>query len=155
MDINLYNTDIALTLCPVWHNEPPLINVCVNDQVQQIVLAETQTFKFKISSPPGSITVSVELLNKKDSDTVPEKNLDKAVIIDTLSINGITNSKFIWNGEYRPEYPEPWYSEQVIRPAAVLKSHNYLGWNGVWSVQIQVPAFLWMHQLLGLGWVYN
>jgi hypothetical protein len=97
----------------------------------------------------------VELLNKIDADTVPDKGLDKAVIIESVSFFGISDPKFAWTGVYEPKYPEPWYSEQAVRPDAVLKNHNYLGWNGVWSIQIQVPAFLWMHQLLGLGWIYN
>ena len=155
MDTNLYNTDIALTLCPVWHNDPPLINVYVDDQVQHIVLKDTQTFNFKICSLSKNITVSVELLNKKDTDTIVEKNLDKAIIIDSISINGIADSRFVWAGEYRPDYPEPWFSQQQTVPPAVLKNHNYLGWNGTWVINIQVPAFLWMHQVLGLGWVYD
>ena len=151
----VYNTSIALTLTPQWHIDPPEIIVRANNQIQKMLLDHTQTFYFDFCSPPEDITISVELINKKDSDTVPEKNLDKAVIIDALSVNGISDVRFVWNGQYRPKYPEPWYSEQAIRPDAVLKNHNYLGWNGVWSIQIQVPAFLWMHQLLGLGWVYD
>ena len=100
--VTVYNISIALTLTPQWHIDPPEIIIRADDQTQQILLDHTQTFKFKICSPPRSITVSVELLNKKDTDTVVEKNLDKAVIIDSVSINGITDSRFVWNGEYRP-----------------------------------------------------
>lgn len=151
----VYNTSIALTLTPRWHIDPPEIIVRANDQSQRLLLTHTETFQFEFYSGPDDIVISVELLNKHDSDTVPEKNLDKAVIVDALLINGVDDERFVWAGEYRPRYPEPWYSEQAEPPSAVLKNHNYLGWNGVWSVRIQIPAFLWIHQLLGLGWVYD
>jgi hypothetical protein len=155
MDTNLYNTEISLTLRPIWHNEPPELEITIDNQTQQIKLTDTQIFNFQTHSLPRNIVVSIKLINKKDSDVVPDKNLDKAVIIDMLTVNGISDSRFVWAGEYRPDYPEPWYSQQQDKPPALLKNHNYLGWNGVWAVSIQVPAFLWMHQLLGLGWIYD
>jgi hypothetical protein len=151
----MYNTTIALILSPVWHNNPPLVEVCIDDTVQQVELTETKTFNYQILSHPKDLVVSVTLLNKKDSDTIPERNLDKAVIVDSLTVNGITDSRFVWAGEYRPDYPEPWFSQQQTVPPAVLKNHNYLSWNGSWLINIQVPAFLWMHRVLGLGWVYD
>jgi len=151
----MYNTTIALTLKPVWHSEPPLVKVCIDSMVQQIALTETQTFDYHVLCHQKNLVIAVTLLNKKDSDSVVEKNLDKAVIIESLTVNGITDSVFVWSGNYCPDYPEPWYSQQINKPLAVLDNQNYLGWNGVWSIQIQVPAFLWMHQLLGLGWVYD
>lgn len=151
----VYNTSIALTLTPQWHIDPPEIIIRVNDQNQQLLLKQTETFQFEFYSAPRDVLISVELINKQERDTVPEKNLDKAVIIDQLTINGISDPRFVWAGEYRPDYPEPWYSQQQDKPPALLTNHNYLGWNGIWNITIQVPAFLWMHRQLGLGWVYD
>jgi hypothetical protein len=151
----MYNTTIALTLSPVWHNDPPLVEMHIDGQTQQVNLTSTQTFNYQTQCYPKNLIVSVRLLNKKDSDTIPEKNLDKAVVVESLSINGITDPMFVWLGKYRPDYPEPWYSQQITKPQAVLDNQNYLGWNGVWSVDVEVPAFQWIHQKLGLGWIYD
>lgn len=154
MDTKLYKTTVSLLLIPIWHNDPPVIEVSVDDNTQKVSLTETGVFNFETHSL-SDIVVSVKFTNKHDNDTVIEKNLDKAVIIDSLTINGISDPKFVWAGEYWPDYPTLWYNQQIKKPPAVLTNHNYLGWNGTWLVRIQVPAFRWMHGVLGLGWTYD
>ena len=100
-------------------------------------------------------TLTVELLNKTNDDTRPDSGLDKAVIIESISFFNITDNRFIWLGEYRPEYPEPWYSEQTVRPEPLLKNHTYLSWNGKWTLTFDVPVFTWIHRVQNLGWIYG
>ena len=66
----------------------------------------------------------------------------------------IQDPKFAWAGIYRPEYPEPWASEQT-NLATELSSHTYLGWNGTWRLTFGVPVFTWIHQVQNLGWIYG
>ncbi len=155
MDTDTYETTVDLTLKPLWHDEPPLVCIKCFDQEVQTYLTEAYTFSFRKDASPGEMFISVEFLNKKDSDTVVDQDLDKAIIIEAIKINGIQDDRFIWRGKYRPEYPEPWYSQQVVKPADILTDKNYLGWNGEWKLDITVPAFVWMHQVLDLGWIYD
>jgi hypothetical protein len=103
----------------------------------------------------NTATLTVELLNKTDVDTVPDKGLDKAVIIESVSFFDIADDRFVWAGEYCPEYPEPWYSEQTVQPAPLLKSHTYLSWNGKWTLTFDLPVFTWIHRVQNLGWIYD
>lgn len=150
-----YQTTIDLTIQPVWHEQPPLIRVKCFDQCLQTYIDETRTFSFRRDASPGKFDISLEFLNKQDSDTVIDQGLDKAVIIQSVAVNGIRDQKFIWIAEYRPEYPEPWYSQQDTVPPAILIGQTYLGWNGTWSLRFAVPAFQWIHQVKSLGWVFE
>jgi hypothetical protein len=85
----------------------------------------------------------VEFLNKLPNDTVPGSNLDKAVVIESVSFFGITDPKFAWAGVYHPVDQDP------------LSAHTYLSWNGTWTLRFDVPVFTWMHQVQDLGWIYQ
>jgi hypothetical protein len=85
----------------------------------------------------------------------PESDADMAVIIDKIEFFGISDPKFVWAGVYTPEYPEPWYSQQIEKPPAELPRQNYMGWNGRWRLEFSVPVFTWMHKTLNLGWIYQ
>ena len=108
--------------------------------------------------PNDDYILSVEFINKHDSDTDIANNLDKAVIIKNITFNNITSPKFVWAGIYKPEYPEPWATEQqnqniVLLPQ--LPAHNYLSWNGKWTLTFSVPIFTWIHHIENLGWIYD
>ena len=85
----------------------------------------------------------------------PELDHNMAVIVDSVEFFGITDPKFVWAGTYTPNYPEPWYSEQIEKPLAQLPQQNYMGWNGIWRLDFSVPVFTWMHQTMNLGWIYQ
>lgn len=152
-----YPVKLALTLRPVWHNDPPKIRTGINQNLTEITLRDQTTINFEFDSDQDCDLI-VEFLNKKDSDTVPEQNLDKAVIIESISFFGIEDPRFVWAGVYEPEYPEPWATQQraqgvVLNPQ--LSSHNYLSWNGKWTLTFSVPVFTWIHQTQNLGWIYS
>lgn len=152
-----YPVKLALTLRPIWHNEPPLVRVGINNDFKQFELLETTTYEFEFQAT-GDCDLTVEFLNKKDTDTVPEHNLDKAVIIETISFFDIKDSRFVWAGVYEPVYPEPWATEQRMQgiiPPPKLLSHDYLSWNGKWTLTFQVPVFTWIHKIQDLGWIYS
>jgi hypothetical protein len=121
------------------------------------VLRETRDFGFKFYSRTPC-TLQVEFLNKLPNDTVPGSNLDKAVVIESVSFFGITDPKFAWAGVYEPIYPEPWATEQQDQ-GVVLKQrlcpHTYLSWNGKWTLTFTVPVFTWIHRVQNLGWIYD
>jgi len=149
-----YPVKIDVQLRPIWHDDPPEINIGIDDDVQQIILTDNQRFHYEFMADNTS-TLSIELLNKTDADTCPDKGLDKAVIIESISFFDIADNRFIWAGEYCPDYPEPWYSGQIIKPEPLLKNHTYLSWNGKWRLTFTVPVFTWIHNTQNLGWIYD
>jgi hypothetical protein len=150
-----FSVEIRVTLQPVWHAEPPLISIGLNADQNKLFLEAEKEFILAGNYPAGPLDVNVAFLNKKDQDTIPEQNLDKYVIIKSITVNGIHDSKFSWMGSYRPQYPEPWFSQQEPPPSLVLPGHDHLSWNGQWTLTLSVPCFTWMHQTLGLGWIYK
>lgn len=138
----LYLVDVAIRLRPVYHADPPEIRVGPNGFLNPWTLHETKDFGFKFYSRTPC-TLQVEFLNKLPNDTVPESNLDKAVVIESVSFFGITDPKFAWAGVYQPVETNS------------LSSHTYLSWNGTWTLHFDVPVFTWMHQVQGLGWIYQ
>lgn len=87
-----------------------------------------------------------------------QDNINQAIAIRQIDLNGVEDKRFIWRGIYRPEYPEPWASQQRAQGITLsdeLTNTDYLGWNGVWNLQFSSPVFTWIHQIQGLGWIYD
>jgi hypothetical protein len=150
----MYPVKLDVHLRSIWHDTPPVINIGINNDIQQVILTDNQTFHYEFMAD-NTATLTVELLNKTDADTIPDKGLDKAVVIESVSFFDIADDRFAWAGEYCPEYPEPWYSQQIVKPAPLLKSHTYLSWNGKWTLTFDLPVFTWIHRVQNLGWIYN
>jgi hypothetical protein len=138
--MHLVNVEIELQ--PVYHEEPPDIRVGVNDFMTPWILDTTRKFSFKFYAESQSI-LQVEFVNKRPGDTVVGKNLDKAVIVKSVSFFDITDPKFAWAGMYQTQH-----SSNAV-------SQTYLSWNGTWTLRFDVPVFTWMHHVQGLGWIYQ
>jgi len=152
-----HDISLAVTLHPVWHQEPPLIEISCGGNVQTVSLDQTHTFNFDYRGA-GLQTLLIKFLNKKDSDTILSRGLDKYVIIEQISFFDISDSRFTWIGEYKPLYPEPWASQQREAgnaPGEILNNTDTLTWNGEWKLEFDSPVFTWIHKLQNLGWIYS
>lgn len=152
-----HDISLAVTLHPVWHQEPPLIEISCGGNIQTVSLNQSHTFKFDYRGV-GLQTLLIKFLNKKDSDTILSLGLDKCVVIKQISFFGISDPKFIWIGEYKPCYPESWASQQRESGHPldeVLTNTNTLSWNGEWKLEFDSPVFTWIHKLQNLGWIYS
>lgn len=141
-----HTVQMVLTLEPV---QTPWVQVSVGNHNHRQQLTQPTDFSFVFDWPQGACSLVVEHFDKTAQDAVT------AVIVKRIELFGISDPKFVWAGVYRPNYPEPWFSQQTIVPPAVLPQHNYLGWNGQWQLDFTVPVFVWMHRTLGLGWLYQ
>lgn len=153
MDTKKFQLNAKILLRPVWHADAPEILLGVDNSIIYAgKLFANTTFTVDQIMNAGQHEIWVEFINKQDGDTVGD--LDKAVIIEQITFNNISDQKFIWAGSYRPDYPEPWASQQTnLLP--VLDHQNYLGWNGKWTLTFDIPVFTWMHKTLDLGWIYD
>lgn len=89
-----------------------------------------------------------------DFDNKTNDTPDMAVEIVSVSFENFTLDRFKWSSKYYPRYPEPWRSQQTEPLPLYQTSATYLGWNGVWQLEFEVPIFTWIHQLENLGWIY-
>jgi hypothetical protein len=143
-----YQVKLAVTLRPIWHNDPPWIKIGIDNKLSDMILTETTTIDFNIDKyAVADSRLIIEFTNKTNQDTVPGQNIDKAVIIESINFFGITDPRFVWSGIYEPKYPEPWATEQR-ELGVVLKQQltniDYLGFNGKWTLTFYSPFYQWI-----------
>jgi hypothetical protein len=159
MDTKQHKVTACVWLKPIWHTDLPVISINFGpEEIYHGELSHDQMFLIDRIVDTGSSWLSVILHNKRPSDTIVEKNLDKAVVIDRVAFNGIESPDFVWQGLYTPDYHLEWYQQQISQgatPDKILKYHNYLGWNGEWRLTFSVPIFTWIHRVQNLGWIYD
>jgi hypothetical protein len=153
MGTKMFAFDFELALLPIVDKSPPHVVIKLDqDQIFDSRLSTHHAFKYNTELSTGTHVLDVQLLDKTNIDPV------QAIKIEKLSLNGIADSRFIWNGIYYPEYPEPWASEQLalgnILPRQ-LHNTDYMGWNGHWRLEFTSPIFTWIHKTCSLGWIYE
>ena len=139
MVTNSYPVEVGILLKPIGS---PKCRICLQDQLIELTVDHEQWISLS-SQGHGTMELLIEHYDKRDSDSTT------ALIIEQIRFNEITDPKFIWAGLYRPKYPTHLTGDPE------LKYHNYLGWNGVWSLEFTLPIYTWIHKTLDLGWIYD
>jgi hypothetical protein len=145
-----YNTEFSIQLIP--HGVVnPIISYGLRDgnKFDLMVLEKPTTLHFNIDLESGPKVFYILFKNKTNETP------DMAVEIESVTFEGMTLDRFKWSNKYYPNYPEPWASEQIDPLPKFHQSATYLGWNGCWELEFEVPIFTWIHRLENLGWVYN
>ena len=142
-----YPVRLAVELTPVVGHTSP--EVLISTPGHKIHTLLDQFDRFELSFTESSAWLEIQMINKSSTDH------DMAVIINKIEFFGISDPKFIWLGQYTPEYPEPWFSQQQSTPQPVLTNVTYLGWNGTWRLDFGAPVFTWIHQVQNLGWIHT
>ena len=127
----------------------PYVKISVDNQQQVCQIDQLTEFDYDFVTNDSTVGISVEHFNKDNTDA------ETAVEIVSIEFFNISDPAFAWAGNYYPDYPEPWYSQQTTKPATLLPGQTYLGWNGVYKLEISVPVFEWMHKKLAMGWIYR
>jgi hypothetical protein len=126
-----------------------MITCKINDLViDSILLDKESRLYFSLDLIRGNNKFEINFMNK--TDDIP----DMAVEILEVGIENIVVDRFKWASKYYPVYPEPWASQQVDSLPEFQSSATYMGWNGRWELNFEVPIFTWIHQLENLGWIY-
>lgn len=159
MVIKQHKVTAEIWLKSIWYRDPPVVSIRLgSNKIFHGDLLHDKMFMIDQYIDSGESSLAIKFHNKSPQDTVIEKNLDKAVIIDRIAFNKVESPQFVWQGSYTPEYHPEWYQQQITQglvPEPVLKYHNYLGWNGEWKLTFSVPIFTWIHQIQNLGWIYD
>lgn len=141
---------IEVLLTPVMFDRIPTGRIGINDHLVDFVLDNPTWYTFDYTG--SQVTLTVEQYGKTIMDT--QGSLDTAIIIEQVKLNGITDPKFAWAGIYRPDYPD-YYLTQNPNLEPVLTPYTYLGWNGIWTLDLPLPIYTWIHKTLDLGWIYD
>lgn len=101
----------------------------------------------------GNHWLTVEFENKDDSEQL-KFGKDMMLGIESVRVENYDHDFSIYS-EYQPQYPEPWYQEQSAlgkTPEKIIHS-NYLGWSGVWRLEVGLPIYRWIHTRTNQGWL--
>ena len=66
----------------------------------------------------------------------------KSIEIDEIDIGGL-----VYEGVYKPAYPEPWATQQTEagnKPPKTLKNVTLMGHNGTWTFTFESPFYMWL-----------
>jgi hypothetical protein len=153
MDIKLYRLDVVVQLESIYQIVPPLCTVSLNDQIIfQGPVAGTKTITYQATLPPTSHALSICYTKKSKKDPT------QAILIKSIVFNKIQDQKFIWNGKYKPNYPETWAAEQQASGNNLqeqITDTNCLGWEGCWVLNFDTPIFTWIHKIKNFGIIYD
>jgi hypothetical protein len=107
----------------------------------------TEYFEFDAEVIEGSNTLTIELLNKSNNDTVVKDGVivdDLLLNIDSIEIDEIDLGALLWsNSVYVPIYPDNYLDEQQKQIKEVRNCVN-LGWNGAWNFPFASPFYIWL-----------
>lgn len=132
---------LSLQLKPVSR---PWVKIKINGETKtDLQIAEPIVFDMAFDAENHAI-LEVEHYGKKDDDP------STAVIIENISFFGMSDPHFVWAGNYYPDYPEHYQNKKPKLPG-----QGYLGWNGVYRLEFDVPVFTWIHRTLNMGWLYD
>lgn len=148
----IYHTDISITLEPIWFNKPPNMRIGINDRLEEVVLEKETTFKYSYDDVAGSGKLQLDFFGKVMDDTNTTTGQDTAIIIKEITFNGIANPRFMWAGIYYPIYPD-WIDHSAM--PTIISQYTYLGLNGKWVLNFELPIFTWIHKVENLGWIYD
>ena len=141
-----YNTSFAVTLTGV--GRPEITYGIDNEVCNKIFIDNEVTLHFSLDLSTTAHRFFFEFANKTN-DTP-----DMMVVVDSVSVEGITTDRLKWSGTYTPNYPQPWADSQSSLDQ-ILRGATHLGWNGRWELAFTVPIFTWLHQKEHLGWIYS
>jgi hypothetical protein len=143
-----YNTNFSILLKPHGLINPVITYKLNNLVINAIVLDKESRLHFSLDLDQGNNKFEIIFTNKINETP------DMAVEILEVEIEGIVVDRFKWASRYYPLYPEPWASQQTEPLPEYQSSATYMGWNGRWELNFEVPIFTWIHQLENLGWIY-
>ena len=79
----------------------------------------------------------------KDGKIVKDQLLHiKSIEIDEIDLGGL-----VYEGVYKPTYPEPWATQQVDagnKLPETLKNVTQIGHNGTWTFTFESPFYMWL-----------
>lgn len=135
LDINCL-LSLKLELVPKFNQRPPEIILSVNHQtLLDMTLNESWSSEVKLNLL-DPLNITVELKNK-------DYSLDHTTAVDIVNLT-------LDNWSVLPNY---------THLASYTNDHNwaeptsYIGFNGIWELDIKEPFYHWKHRVTGQGWL--
>ena len=140
----------------MW-NKPPVAEICINEtSISKKDITGTESnpdvIEFEHELEEGkNYNLAIKMSGKGLEQTIVNEKGDvlkdqllniKSIEIDEIDIGGL-----VFEGVYKPEYPEPWASQQrgsgeVLQDS--FKNVTRMGHNGSWTFTFGSPFYMWL-----------
>lgn len=150
-DQDLEEVSFNIFLSSLWWKVPPNVKISLNNELIEITevselkeKSEKKVISFTKQLSPGEHTITIELFNKQNNETVLDPNDPTKIVkdqllniedieIDEISLGYLTHSKskFYPNKQRHPNLPEE------------ITELTCIGYNGTYEIKFQVPTYIW------------
>jgi hypothetical protein len=148
---------IKLELWATMWDKPPHAEILINDKSivkKEITSTESNAdlIEFEHEFLEGDKHCLIIRYSGKDKNqtVVNEKGdilKDQLLHIKSIEIDDIMLGAIVYEGEYTPEYPEPWATQQRESGNDLEESYKnvtQMGHNGEWKLKFESPFYMWL-----------
>ena len=146
-----------LELYATYWDKPPVAEILINGESQyrsEITGTEKEptVIEFEKEFTEGekyNLVISRSGKDTKQTVVNAEGGIEKDQLlhIKSIEIDEIDIGSLVYEGVYTPEYPEPWYSQQISAgntPEKSFKNVTTIGHNGTWTLAFESPFYMWL-----------
>ena len=145
-----------LELYATMWDKPPIANIKINEKSyfnKEITSTEDKPsiIEFEHELEEGkAYNLIIDRSNKNKKQTIVEDGKivkDQLLHIKSVEIDEIDIGSLVYEGIYKPEYPEPWATQQAEagnKLPETLKNVTKMGHNGTWTFTFNSPFYMWL-----------
>ena len=145
-----------LELYATMWDKPPIADIKINEKSyfnKEITSTEDKPtivvfeHEFEENKPYNLI---IDRVDKHINQTVVKEGKivkDQLLHIKSIEIDEIDIGSLVYEGIYKPEYPEPWATQQAEagnKLPETLKNVTKMGHNGTWTFTFTSPFYMWL-----------
>ena len=145
-----------LELYATMWDKPPVAEILINNKScfkQEISATEDKPhlIEFEHELEEGkAYNLIIDRSGKNKNQTVVKDGKitkDQLLHIKSIEIDDIDIGGLVYDGVYKPTYPEPWATQQVEagnKLPETFKNVNQMGHNGTWTFTFKSPFYMWL-----------
>ena len=145
-----------LELYATMWDKPPIADIKINEKSyfkEEIASTNDKPtiIEFEYELEEGkSYNLIINRSGKDKKQTIVEDGKivkDQLLHIKSMEIDEIDLGSLIYEGVYKPNYPEPWATQQAEagnKPPETLKNVTQIGHNGTWTFTFESPFYMWL-----------
>jgi len=150
-DEDLEEVSFNIFLSSFWWKTPPKVKISLNNEVIETTSInelheknEQKVISFTKKLGAGEHSITIELFDKQNNETVLDPNDSSVIIkdqllqikdieIDEISLGFLAHSKSVFypNKTRHPHLPD------------VMTELTTIGYNGTYEIKFQVPTYIW------------
>ena len=145
-----------LELYATMWDKPPVADIKINEKSyykEEITSTEDKPTIIEFEhefEENKSYNFIIDRLGKDKNQTIVENEKiikDQLLHIKSIEIDEIDIGALVYEGVYKPNYPEPWATQQAKagnKLPETFKNVNRIGHNGTWTFTFESPFYMWL-----------